>query len=504
MKNDESSTTDLESQMVQPSTPKPPLTDKSNPTTTALDDDDANNELELDWSSPEDPLNPMNWPTPKKLLHSAIPAVYSFGLTTGISTVVASVPTLMSHFSVSRNVALLPIVLYTFGFVIGPSIASPLSEIYGRRIIYWTNFPILVVFNAVAAASDNFAALVICRFIAGVGGSGVLAVGGGSLSELWEPKDAGRVTVSYIIAPFLGPTLGPLIGAYTVNQYGGDWKWSIWVVLCILAPVGVALIFMKETSKRQILEARAKREGMMEKRRKRPVASWGEIGKAMLRPLHMTVVEPLSLALGLYTGFSFSMVFSFFGSYAYVYSTVYHFNSRQIGLCYIAVIVGFLFAIATFGYFDAKKYRPAAERTGGKVPPETRLYSALVGCWLVPIGLFWYAWTPRESIHWIVSVLAGFPFGWGTLASFLSCMAYIADTYMVANTASAIAANGMIRFTLSAVFPLFIIQVYEGLGIHWAGSLFAFISVAFIPVPWYLFYRGRALRAKSHYPTCPY
>lgn len=116
----------------------------------------------------------------------------------------------------------------------------------------------------------------------------------------------------------------------------------------------------------------------------------------------------------------------------------------------------------------------------------------------------WYAWTPRESVHWAVPVLAGFPFGWGTLASFLSCMSYIADTYMIANTASAIAANGMIRFSLGAVFPLFIIQVYQRLGIHWAGSLFAFISVAFIPVPWYFFYKGKELRRKSHYPTCPY
>lgn len=34
------------------------------------------------------------------------------------------------------------------------------------------------------------------------------------------------------------------------------------------------------------------------------------------------------------------MIFSFFGSYAYIYSTIYHFNARQIGLCYIPVIVG--------------------------------------------------------------------------------------------------------------------------------------------------------------------
>lgn len=188
---------------------------------------------------------------------------------------------------------------------------------------------------------------------------------------------------------------------------------------------------------------------------------------------------------------------------------------------------GFLFAIATFGFFDATKYRKEMARTQNRVAPEHRLYSALVGCWFVPIGLFvgetntelsvapplpygfsnssqWYAWTPRSSVHWIVPVLAGIPFGWGTLASFLSCMSYIVDTYTVTNSASAVAANGVIRFLLGAVFPLFIIQVYEALGIHWAGSLFAFISVAMIPVPWFFFWRGKGLRERSHYETCRY
>ena len=49
---------------------------------------------------------------------------------------------------------------------------------------------------------------------------------------------------------------------------------------------------------------------------------------------------------------------------------------------------GFLFAIATFGYFDATKYRKEMVKTNNKVAPEHRLYSALFGCWLVPIGLF--------------------------------------------------------------------------------------------------------------------
>lgn len=34
------------------------------------------------------------------------------------------------------------------------------------------------------------------------------------------------------------------------------------------------------------------------------------------------------------------MNFSFFGSYQYVYSTVYGFNPKQVGLCYIPVMIG--------------------------------------------------------------------------------------------------------------------------------------------------------------------
>ncbi|KAK0641737.1 putative polyamine transporter 4 [Cercophora newfieldiana] len=421
-----------------------------------------NNNVILDWDGPNDPDDPMGWPVWKKILHSAIPAIYSFGLATCISTFVAAIPFIMRQFDVSRNVALLSVSLYTFGFVLGPCIFSPISELYGRKWVYWTNFPMLVVFNAIAVVSDNFGALLAFRFLAGLGGSGVLAVGAGTLSDLWNPQQAGRVAVGYILAPFLGPSVGPLIGAYALAQYGNDWKWAVWVVLCILAPVGVAILFMEETSKRVILERRARK-----------------VGKAMLRPLYMCAVEPLSLLLGLYTSYSFAMVFSFFWSYAYVYSTVYHFDPKQIGLCYIAVVVGFLFAIATFGFFDATKYQPEVIRTNGRVAPEYRLYSALFGCWLAPIGLFWYAWAPRPSVHWIV------------------------PTYGVENSASAVAANGMLRFTLSAVFPLFIIQVYEGLDIHWAGTIFAFISVAFIPVPWVFFWKGKELRRRSKFATNP-
>lgn len=202
--------------------------------------------------------------------------------------------------------ALLPVSLYTVGFTLGPLVAAPISELYGRRIIYLTNLPMLAVFNAIAAASDNFAVLVIFRFLAGFGGSGVLAVGAGmyivqyvdvlslmrpgTVADLWDPQNAGRVGLSYILAPFLGPSLGPLVGAYIIAQYDYDWKYSIWVILILCAPVGFAILFMKETSKSRILYLRAKKRGDCTVEQ-----TSGEkmkrVKAAMLRPLHMCIFE---------------------------------------------------------------------------------------------------------------------------------------------------------------------------------------------------------------------
>ncbi|KID93274.1 Major facilitator superfamily domain, general substrate transporter, partial [Metarhizium majus ARSEF 297] len=384
----------------------------------------------LDWDKPDDPDNARNWPPWQRIFHSAIPAFWSFGLCVGISSPVAAVPYLQLQFGLSRNVALLPVTLYTLGFSIGPCIASPISEMYGRRCIYWTNLPMLIIFLVIAAASNNFAVLIVFRFLAGLGGSGVLAVAAGSFSDLWDTRDAGR--------------------------YDNDWRWSIWVTLCILAPVALMLPLMKETSKNRILYLRQKKQGHGSLRITTS-SQFKTILRGLLRPFHMAAVEPLALLLGLYTAYSFAMIFSFFGSYAYVYATVYHFNMRQIGLCYIPVLIGFVFAVLTFGYFDATKYQKEMVRTKNKVAPEHRLWAALFGSPLMPIGSFWYAWAPREGVHWIAPVLAGLPVGWSTLTGFLTVIAYIVDVYGSANSASAVAANGLLRFLLGAAFPQFII-----------------------------------------------
>lgn len=96
-------------------------------------------------------------------------------------------------------------------------------------------------------------------------------------------------------------------------------------------------------------------------------------------------------------------------------------------------------------------------------------------------------------------VLAGIPFAFGNVTVFISAALYMLDVYGPMSGASAMAANGLLRYTMGAAFPLFTVQMYDALGVKWATMLLAFVCMVMVPIPW-IFYRwGPILRKKSPY-----
>jgi MFS family permease len=221
--------------------------------------------------------------------------------------------------------------------------------------------PLLLISTAIAASANNIAVLIIFRFLAGLGGSGALAVGAGTIADLWHARTQGRGALFFVMAPFLGPALGPLTGAYIISEYHNDWRYSLWVVLIIASPISLMALFMSETSHSRILHLRTTRYGIKPPYAKGDTAILlRKLRTAFIRPLHMMFVEPLVAYISIYTGFAFAMMFSFFGSYSYVFTSVYHFNQEEVGLTYIGILIGFFFAVASFGLFDStKKHTPA-------------------------------------------------------------------------------------------------------------------------------------------------
>ena len=79
------------------------------------------------------------------------------------------------------------------------------------------------------------------------------------------------------------------------------------------------------------------------------------------------------------------------------------------------------------------------------------------------------------------------------IACFMAINTYLVDTFNV-YAASALAANTVLRSIFGGVFPLFGLQMYDGLGLGWGNSLLAFLGLAMCPIPWIFYRYGERIR----------
>ncbi|KAH7399822.1 MFS multidrug transporter-like protein [Cadophora sp. MPI-SDFR-AT-0126] len=459
----------------------------------------------LDWDGPDDPENPINWPKWKRQFHVVLPAVISFAATLGSSIYTPAFPTIMEKWNVSSTVALLPLTLYVLALGFGPILAAPLSETYGRHIVYLTSAPLGALFTMGTGFSQNIETLCILRFFSGLAFSPALAIGAGSIADVNKPEDRALPSALYILSPFLGPALGPVIGAFVTVRKG--WRWTQWTLIFFAIFAFILTMFAQETHKNTILARRAKRRNLPPPLSPFPSRSAKIrflITVTFIRPLNMLLTEPIVAFLSLYVAFNFSVLFAFFAAFPYVFKSVYGFTTEQAGLVFLAIGIGCVLAVPTVLACDYWLYQPKvreSKRNGGSgaVAPEYRLYPAMIGSIGLPIGLFWFAWTARSSVSWASPVVSAIPFAWGNLSIFIAAATYLIDAYQALNGASAVAANGLLRYTLGGVFPLFTLQMYRNLGIDWATSLLGFIAVGLMPVPWVLFKFGKQIRKRSAY-----
>ena len=122
----------------------------------------------------------------------------------------------------------------------------------------------------------------------------------------------------------------------------------------------------------------------------------------------------------------------------------------------------------------------------------------MVSCWLMPIGLFIFAWTSYPHLSWVGPCIAGFPVGFGFIFLYNAANNYLVDCYQH-QAASALAAKVCLRAFFGAGVILFTTHMYNRLGYQWASSLVAFISLACCGIPYGFFYYGARIRQWSRY-----
>lgn len=164
-------------------------------------------------------------------------------------------------------------------------------------------------------------------------------------------------------------------------------------------------------------KAQKKREETKDDRWKAPIEkstkSFSQaLGNALLRPFEILLFEPMALILDIYSAILLGILYLFFGAFAVVYEGVYGFELWQVGLTFLGLLVGLFAGAMSSGLWQGVRARLIA-RNGGKIEPEFRLPSVIVGAAFVTVGLFWFAWTTLRWVHWIVPVIGSAIFGCG-------------------------------------------------------------------------------------------
>jgi multidrug resistance protein len=352
--------------------------------------------------------------------------------------------------------------LFVLGFAVGPLLWAPLSELFGRQVLFFGTYAALTAFNAGAAGAQNIETLLILRFFAGAFGSSPLTNAGGVIADMFPARERGLAMTLFASAPFLGPALGPIVGGFVGQTVG--WRWIegvvaiftglLWIIGSLLVPETYAPVILRKRAAEL-----SKRTGQVYKTQKDASTSkesggYGKVFKtALSMPWVLLFREPIVLLFSIYMSIVYGILYMLFGAFPIVYQQNRGWSPGIGGLSFIGVAVGMALA-ACYSIWDNKRYANLSDAHKGFAPPEARLPPTFVGALAVPIGLFWFAWTNGPNIHWIVSIIAGAPFGFGTVLIFLGVMNYLIDTYTI-YAASVLAANSVLRSLFGTAFPLF-------------------------------------------------
>ncbi|CVL12698.1 hypothetical protein FPRO06_08449 [Fusarium proliferatum] len=483
-----------------------------NPLNEPSDDEVEKDPFEVGWDGGDnDILCPRSFHKTKKWLIIIIVSSGSLCVTAASSIYTSTYEQMEDEFGNSREVSILGLSFFVLGIGLGPMFLGPLSEFYGRRLIYIVSWTLYVIFIIPQAVAQNIETVIVSRFLDGFAGSAFLAVSGGTVGDLFTADELQAPMLMFSLAPFVGPSIGPLIGGFI--NYNTDWRWTHWTLLIWAFVLLLGIMFLvPETYHPILLKNKAKqlRKETGDGRWKAPTekvqkSATSAIGRSLLRPFQLLIFEPMCLNLCIFTAIVLGILYLFFGAFHLVFGDIYGFNLWQNGCSFLGILVGMLLAAGLdplWHNIRNKLIRKLSDETGveGNSQPEFRLPPAILGGVLVPVGIFMFAWSCYPWVHWIVPIIGSAVFGAGILLVFSGVFTFLVDAYPQ-YAASALAANAFVRCVFAAAFPLFGNQMYTKLNNHWASSVLAFLTVAMMPFPYLFFRYGKRIRAYSRFAT---
>ncbi|RYP35284.1 hypothetical protein DL767_003872 [Monosporascus sp. MG133] len=422
-----------------------------------IEKDAATVEL-VSWDGDDDPENPRNWSARKKWGNVGLVSMITIITPLASSALAPAVPDMMAEFhDESSAMASLVVSAYVVGFALGPLFFAPLSETYGRLVIYHVSSLLFLAFTVGCALSTGSGIFVAFRLLAGCAGATPMVLGGGTISDIIPTERRGAAMTLWGCGQLFGPVVGPIAGGF-LNEAAG-WRWVSWLLLIIGGVTTIlGFIFMRETYAPVLLARKARR--LRQSTRDDRYQSQYDINRqsvtrvlrsALVRPIRMLFTSPILFVLCVDVSVVYGYLYLVFTTSTSVYQDLYGFSSGTAGLSFLGIGIGMLVGLLSVG-FASDNIATRVQRKRG-LEPEDRLPPLIPGAFLIPIGLFWYGWALKNSVFWLVSLFGMAFFGAGIIATFVPIQMYIIDAFGE-HGASALAGLATMRSIVGATLPL--------------------------------------------------
>ncbi|KAF2431754.1 MFS general substrate transporter [Tothia fuscella] len=453
------------------------------------------------WDSPSDPQNPLHWPTWKRRLDMTLISIITFLSPLGSSIFAPGTALTMTDFDTTSNaIGALMITIFILGYAVGPMFLSPLSEIYGRYPVIVLSCWFFVALLIGCGFAPSMPALIIMRFLAGTGGSGVMSIAPAMVADIYPVEQRSFAMGIVLFVQSVSPAAGPICGGFIAQRLG--WRWAYWILIIASGVVTILITFLMAESyapaivekKTQRLRKELEREDLRSKLALE-VTGLVLLKRSLVRPIKLLTRSPAVIAMSLYVATIYGMLYLLFTTIPTVFGDIYGWSIELTGLVYISFAIGMCLSLAILMKTTDKKVARLRKLNNGVFEPEMRLKGIVYFAACTGPAILVYGWTVQYRVHWIVPILALIPFGVGMVAIFLSCQTYIVDSFSV-YAASAVAAVAFLRSILGAFLPFAGPPLLESLGVGWGNTVLGLIAICLTPImPLFIRY-GHQLRTK--------
>lgn len=127
------------------------------------------------------------------------------------------------------------ITAYAIGNVIIVPMTSWLSQQFGRRNYFAFSIALFTICSFLCGNATNIWELVAFRFLQGIGGGALLVTSQTIITESYPAEKRGMAQAIYGLGVIVGPTLGPPLGGYIVDNFSWPYIFYINIPLGIIA-----------------------------------------------------------------------------------------------------------------------------------------------------------------------------------------------------------------------------------------------------------------------------